>query len=388
MSRRPYGNRILLRGIILAVFAAAIYIVNGRYKAQLTPLPTAAPPSATSQQTPPANSPIAVEASPVSKVATQPDSSKPTTPVAPLRTTPTLPAATRSNLVIASWNIEWLGKPNDRSGPARGRAQSPTDLAECLASTGASIIAVQEIIATASSTPPRSKELDALLPELNRQLKGEWEYVLFPGRNADDQSTGVMWNTSVVQAKDASDGAWDDSDSPYRVPVKSGRSAQGSGLWNRPPHAMKFSAGEGRSDVVVIVLHMKADYQGDFASHRAEEATALSATLAGLRTTFKDEDIIVLGDTNCVQTVEPALDTFEKAGLRDLNAKNEQTHWRGGAMDRIMVTAGQPEFASSTFSVASDRFLERKRWKPEDFKRTLSDHYPVFATITIDADDD
>ena len=33
-----------------------------------------------------------------------------------------------STLKIGSWNIEWLGKPDDRSGAAKGVAQSPDDM--------------------------------------------------------------------------------------------------------------------------------------------------------------------------------------------------------------------------------------------------------------------
>ncbi|HNB59115.1 MAG TPA: hypothetical protein PK308_02300, partial [Phycisphaerales bacterium] len=36
-------------------------------------------------------------------------------------------------LVLGTWNIEWLGKPDQRSGPARGGAQSPEDLADYIA---------------------------------------------------------------------------------------------------------------------------------------------------------------------------------------------------------------------------------------------------------------
>ncbi|MDI1290004.1 MAG: hypothetical protein PSX37_08675 [bacterium] len=387
MSRRPQGHRVLLRGILLAVFAAVIYMMKGRLQGPVTPLP-APPPSSqrpAAQPLPQLPSDSSVSSGPAKADSTA-NAPKPAAKASPVPSR--AESSAQTSLVIASWNIEWLGKPDDRSGPARGRAQSAADLAECLASTGASIVAVEEIIATAGTNPPRSKELDATIVELNGRTKGQWDYELFPGRNADDQLTGVLWNIDDVQAVDAAGAAWDERDSPYRVPVKSGRSAKGNSLWNRPPHAMKFSAGEGRSDIVVIVVHMKADYQGDFASHRAEEATALSESLAAVRKVFVDDDIIVLGDTNCVQQVEPALDIYAKAGLRDLNAKNEQTHWRGGSMDRIMVMNGQPEFAASVFSVASDRYLERKRWKPEDFKRVLSDHYPVYATVAIEADDD
>jgi hypothetical protein len=159
-------------------------------------------------------------------------------------------------------------------------------------------------------------------------------------------------------------------------------------LWNKPPVAMKFSAGAGKLDFVIIVVHMKADYQGDFALTRDEEAKNLIAGLPAVKKQFSDKDVIVLGDTNMTKDNEPVIATFASAGLFNLNTKSERTNWREGAMDRIFVPSDRPAFADHKFAVMSDRYLESKRWQPRDFKKRLSDHYMAVTEIKVVADDD
>lgn len=298
-------------------------------------------------------------------------------------------ASPSDTIRIASWNIEWLGKPEDRSGAGRDVAQDPADLADYITASRADIVALQEIVSRERGTPIRSRELEAVIAQIKSRTGAAWEYVLFPGRADGDQLTGVMWNTSRVTALDTAGGVWDQSqDKPWAVPIPRGRSAQGSALWNRPPNAMKFSAGEGRTDIVVISVHMKADFQGDFAEHRAEEAAALVNALPAVRKAFKDDDIVIIGDTNCTDGPEPALDALARAGFADLNAAGHQTHWQGGTMDRAFVPKNQPEFASSSFEVLSEAYLGRRGLTPRDFKRGYSDHYLVVSTVQVRPDDD
>lgn len=294
----------------------------------------------------------------------------------------TAPASIR----IGSWNIEWLGKPERRSGLGAGTAQSPEDIADYILASGASVLALQEIIATdRADGSPRSRELDAALAAADRRADAAWRYLLFPGRDPGDQLTGVAWNSRVV-------GVTPLAPEGRRVPVKPGRGPQGSPLWSRAPFALQISSGAGRTDFTVVVVHMKADYEGQFAEHRAMEAGRLAEALPAIRGTFKDLDVVVLGDTNMPRSGEAAQAAMEAAGLIDLNIKAEATHWRGGLLDRIFVPADQPEFAAAsggrTFEVMSDRYLDPRRWDPRDFKRRLSDHDMVVTTIAVMADDD
>ena len=297
------------------------------------------------------------------------------------RVVPELSGASReqkSSVRIASWNIEWLGNPDERSGASRGVAQDPSRLAEAIRRSQASVLALQEISPTASVDPPRSRELDAIVRALGPADR--WRYVLFPSRSGD-QFTGFLWDSARLDAvEEAGELAW-------RVPVPARRSSQGSGLWVRPPYAMKFSAGTGRTDFVLINVHMKADYRGDFAVQRDEEASTLASLLADVRRVFQDADIAILGDTNMVSATEPAGERWRRAGLRDLNDRSVPTHWREGAMDRIFV-GDQPEFASSTFKVIDHTSVQSSPITPSEFKHQYSDHFLVWTTIELRADDD
>lgn len=285
---------------------------------------------------------------------------------------------------IGSWNIEWLGKPEERSGRAAGVAQRPEDLAAYILFARVSAIALQEIVADASGDSPRSSALDAALSALEREGGGNWEYLLFESRREGDQRTGVAWDRSVWQREDA--GGRDGSG--WRVPIREGRSASGSGLWNRPPHAVKLSAGAGLSDVVLIPLHMKSDFDGSFAEHRLQEARALLAALDVIERTMGDEDVVLLGDTNITSGDEGALRAIAGAGFIDLNASSARTHWRGGSMDRIFTPAGQREFEGARFEVAFDSYLRERAWRPEEFKQRLSDHAMVIMEFEVTKDDD
>lgn len=287
-----------------------------------------------------------------------------------------------ASITIASWNIEWLGNPSQRSGEGKGVAQDPAELAEAIKRSEAAVVALQEISPTGTpnarpSDEPRSNELDAITAKLG----GEWRYLLFPSRSGD-QFTGFLYNSGIVSlVADREGDAW-------RVPVPTRKSSQGSGLWVRPPTAVKFSSGAGKTDFVLIVVHMKADYDGDFAKHRDEEAKALAALLPDVRRVFKDEDVVILGDTNMTDDNEAAEKTYERAGLKDLNTANTGTHWRGGGTDKIFVPAVQPEFADSAFRVLNhDRVLSRTM-SPAAYKRRFSDHYMVTTTVQLQDDDD
>ncbi len=261
----------------------------------------------------------------------------------------------KNSIKIASWNIEWLGKPDRRSGPARDKPQSPKELAEAIAHSGAAIVALQEIVAPGAGRPIRSRELDAVVEELKKTPGGGWTYLLFPGRGNEDQLTGLLWDASRVAAVEADGKPLRPGSVGFRVPIKEGRSAQGSGLWNRPPHAVKFSLGQGKTDFVVIVLHMKSDFQGTFSEHRAQEAAALTTAMAEVKRAMRDADIVLAGDTNCTNPKEPAITAFAAAGFRDLNETGMQTHWRGGTMDRFLVPSDQPEFRGSAMRVRQSR---------------------------------
>lgn len=345
-----------------------------------------APPS-----TPPASESVPIERSKQSPGSDAKTSPKPVAKASADQTTsaPQVSSDASGDVRVGAWNIEWLGKPDDRSGAAQGVAQDPDELAEYIVKSKVAVLGVCEIVTNVRGRPIRSREIEQTIERIRAKTGDRWAYVLYPGRADGDQLTGVLWNTRFATPV-SSDGNRMSADAIALtpVPVQKGRSSQGSALWNRPPHAIKLSFGEGRTDIVLIVVHMKADYQGDFAAHRKEEADVLIGALPAIRKTFGDADILIMGDTNCVGLREPALLAFEKAGFVDLNASGLQTHWRGGTMDRGLVPLDQPEFKARAFGVFSDSYLRSRSFEPRDFKQRMSDHYLVYTTVRVMPDDD
>ncbi|TWT38553.1 lamin tail domain-containing protein [Blastopirellula retiformator] len=281
-------------------------------------------------------------------------------------------SASAEILQVGSWNIEWLGKPEMR----KQDPQKPADLAAEINSSGVDILALQEI----SDTDPAhdrvgNQTLDQVVAILNKKQGNDWKYELFPKRDpyAEDQLTGVAWNEARVHRVGGA----------MRIePVD--LLGDNYYTWDRQPHAVKFSAGEGKTDFVLVPLHMKSNYGGasrEMAKHRAAEASALVVELPKIKAAFGDDDIVLIGDSNMLSAQEPGAKKFAQAGFRDLNAADQNTHVNNAPFDRIFVPKDQQEFANSRQAVlvANNR---------REFEQKLSDHYLVSTQIVIGADDD
>lgn len=279
------------------------------------------------------------------------------------------PAAAQAEKVrVGTWNIEHLGFPGSRFEPNQGVPQKAADLAAHIKAAGVHVLALQEIGVTAGPGR-RSKELDDTFALLNAG-GDDWEYELTPNRDVGDttQVTGVAWNRKKVSRVGT----------VYRFPVSS--TGPGGSHWDRHPSAFKFSAGSGKTDFVVVSLHLKAGKSDANAAQRKGELEALRTQLDGFKAMFKEEDVVLIGDTNVTSATEATLAVIPGAGFTDLNAANLQTVTFGSAaFDRVYVPA-QPEFAGAAMTrVPHDNDGDRTR---------LSDHFLVHTDVTVLADDD
>lgn len=273
---------------------------------------------------------------------------------------------------VGSWNIEWLGKPEMRKSPP----QKAEDLAAEISASGVDVLALQEI---SDDFPAHdhlgNKTLDEVCALLNRRAGNQWKYELFPKRDlyAEDQLTGVAWNEARVQRVGGA----------LRItPVD--LLGDNYITWDRQPYAAKFSAGEGKTDFVVIPIHMKSNYGGNVSAmskHRAAEASALIAELPAVRKIFGDDDIIILGDSNALSAQEEGLEKFAKAGFRDLNSADRSTHVKDAPFDRALVPLNQPEFANAREVIHYGK-------NSRDYRDKLSDHYLISFQILVGKDDD
>ncbi len=296
--------------------------------------------------------------------------------LAPTRAT--LPA-TETKLRLGQWNIEWLGRPDMRGVNA---PQEPEDLYRYIARAGVDLLTLNEISAnTQTAEGPGNKTLEEVFWKLSERTDSRWKHVLFTketGAADQDQLCGIAWNDKVVQRTDA----------PLKVPVR--KKPQEKDYWTRHPHAVKFTTGPGKTDFVVITLHMKSNRGGDVTiAQRSAEARMLLSALAAVQNQFQDDDIILAGDTNMKAADEPGLKRYLALGFRDLNAADMPTwiqtiQFPAAPFDRFLVPDDQPEFRASQQKVHKDLPFENEK----AYRQKCSDHYMVTMELTVTDDDD
>jgi predicted extracellular nuclease len=266
------------------------------------------------------------------------------------------------HIIVGSWNIENLGE--------RSWGQHPKALAEHIDLSGADVLALQEIHDTDGDDARRTNEkLDETFEELNTRPGHDWRYLLIPKRHEDEtfQLTGVAWNGKQLK-----------KEGELRIPV----SYASDYTWNRQPHAIKLSmVGTPKADFILIPVHMKSNWDGKQLGRRArrDEARALVAKLPAVRNELGDDDIIIIGDTNCLDADEAALRALEEAGFADLNADDAVTYRKGrysSPFDRILVPSDEPEFTYSRQYVLTPT-------DPGTHLRRLSDHFLVLTAIRV-----
>lgn len=282
-------------------------------------------------------------------------------------------------LHLGAWNIEWLGQPSKRD---EALPQNPEDLAKYLMHSGCQIVGVMEVswnVDTAEG--PGNLSLLEALRIIKERTDQEWKHVLFPkeGSADRDQLCGVVWNASRVQRKDG----------PWPIPVHRPRTEPE--CWRRHPYATQFSAGPDRTDFTMIVVHMKSNRGGPEITGRTRDAEALSLVraLGAVQNRFKDEDIVIAGDANCLKASERAVQRFVHGGFRHLN-EADMTTWiksrdfPAAPFDRIFVPEQRPAFADSQQHVLNTHHLGDEA----AFRRLLSDHYLIYTEMRVLPDDD
>ena len=131
---------------------------------------------------------------------------------------------------------------------------------------------------------------------------------------------------------------------------------------------------------------MKSNFDGEGFGCvvRAAEARSLIYQMDKVHAELDDNDVILLGDTNCVDGYKDALLLFENEGFFDLNVNDLTTYQKGkynSPFDRILITEGQPETRYSYQYVLTAT-------NPKGHLRRLSDHYMIVTAIRVLDDDD
>ena len=286
---------------------------------------------------------------------------------------------------VGAWNIETLGSPDSRDyrhkSPSNGYGvpRKPRELADRIEALRLDVLALSEIDDTdAADGSATNRVLDRAFRILNRRDGNDWTYELFPKRirRYRSQHTGLAWNRQRIRAVGRR----------FRVPVTDVTSRRFF-EWDRHPHAMKFTRGRGRTDFVVIPIHMKAGRNSAAVKQRRSEAEALVRELSEIREHFQDRDLILIGDFTMLRRSEPAGRVYrKKGGLFDLNYSDRSTHIADLPFDRCYIPRSQREneFAGVTrVRIAAPPASARR-----SFRRQLSDHWPIVVEFAEQSDDD
>ena len=280
------------------------------------------------------------------------------------------------NVRIGAWNIEFLGKPDSRKDVGAGVPQEPADIADYIIASKVAILGLEEITDN-GTTPNTNKTIAAALDIVKQKTGATWRHVLFPKSSGRDQHIGVAWNTARVSIVG----------NPRKIDVPT--NVQNAHIWDREPFAVKFSFGNGKTDIVVIVLHMKANTGGTPSpkKKREFEARTLVAELPAVRSALNDKDVVLIGDTNILDFNERADKIYRDAGFKDLNSTDRSTHMDGGAFDRAFIP-GQQEFNGADEAIFDTEFLSAKNLTRTKFRKRFSDHFMAITRVTVMTDDD
>lgn len=283
---------------------------------------------------------------------------------------------------IGSMNIEQFGRDDDNP-------DNEFALAEHLEMSGVDVLALQELYATNkisnANVRPKNKFLGAALDLVKDHTGNEWKYEIFRNRSKNDTSQlcGIAWNTRRVKKVGKT----------FRIGVKNKANEAGLklNLWDRHPHAVKFKALPGAdaevklTDFVIVSLHMKSNVgkRKIVTQTRYHEARELIGHLPSIQSEFDEKDVILLGDTNCKDKNEPAIQEFLGGGFDDLNEDDISTYYKGrnAPFDRIFVPSDRKPF------LYSRQYILRSA-SPLAHDRFLSDHYMIKTSIVVRRDDD
>lgn len=312
-------------------------------------------------------------------------------------------------LQIGAWNIQWLGNPK----AGKRAEQKPEDIAGYIKASGVEVLALSEISVTGKDAAgvPRNNLLDAAFDQLNAS-GASWKYVLLPKRQGarapDDQWVGAAWNEQSVQEVG---GPWRleaniDLKREDTIRAKLKEPSPDTIIWSRWPYAIKFSAGKDLTDFVLVPIHLKSSTDGEVVGSEAREyeVKLLIEALVNAVPKIKDNDIVVLGDSNMLAATEPAGSAFAARGMKDCNSRDLGTHisFAAGAknapFDRVFVVSAEPETKDSCPSSGDgSQPLDFKIVRPSDwqvgmqqseFRKRLSDHQMVRVGMCVMKDDD
>ena len=271
---------------------------------------------------------------------------------------------------VVGWNIEWFGDTRAGFGPADDALQQQ-NVRDVIAGVDADVWAVQEIVDLA-----RWNALEASLPGYAGFLANESNVTNGSTfYTAAEQKVGILYKTSVVEVTDA------------RLIL----TERNSDFAGRPPLevTMRVTVNGTTQDLVLIVLHMKAQADAGSWQLRLNAAVALKTYLDA---TYPTQRVLVAGDFNddIDVSIDPSRDTPYRAFVDDA-ARYRFTTAPLSATPGVSSTTGFPEVIDH--HLATNELAEwwvpgsAKVLRPDahvtGYATNTSDHYPVLTRYTL-----
>lgn len=289
---------------------------------------------------------------------------------------------------IGTWNLSFLG--GDSWQNTIEDIDSAKEYAALISESGATLFALQELTASKFEHGEyTSVYLDELVEVLNDATRGRWKYYI--GKQSSGQRLGFLYDSNQ----------WEYG--RLGRPVFGGPYPARRSRW--PLFGLFRATGRNAELTLCIVnVHMKAmpDMEGKDTKNRAKRRTQFKKLADYLKDSAWDGDLIVCGDTNIYEVQsEPdiLLDQDTDKALKDLgysevDGENERTAIYEGELsqrfDRFYLSPDiQKEVESAQIQGGVqpedlvDSLQEAADGDYEQFRKRLSDHFPVVLALDV-----
>jgi endonuclease/exonuclease/phosphatase family metal-dependent hydrolase len=273
-----------------------------------------------------------------------------------------VPDRTDSNVLVASYNIQFLGQ----------RKHDLQKLAEVISRFD--VCGIQEV--------KDESEVVRLAAELEKFTGKDWGYVFGIRTHRPSgmyhEAYAAVYRTDRVRLGDGVVSNIWDLEEAYR----------------NDPFTVSFKA--GNFDFSLLLVHTR--WTDDDEGNRANEVRMLAEHVNWMRGFLPEEDIIVAGDFNYAGLTPPMKDMAEEADLIGIDP-NEKTTFKknysgyASPYDHIFVPSATAasEWVSGSAGVLDATTViygSNSKANMKKSKRELSDHLPVWAEFRTDLPDD
>lgn len=258
--------------------------------------------------------------------------------------------SSESEIVALTWNLDWF--QDHERGPADDVRQF-AEVRDILGRTHADLIALQEVAS------------DASFERLLHQLPG-YDGIL--ARYDAPQKTALLWRTASFE-------------------LRTSRSLTGLRDAGRPPLEVGLRALRGGSELLVCVIHAKAETSASSYEQRLELAHGLKAQLD--RAAPSAPLVVVIGDYNdlLVGSLRPGEPSPYRAFIDDgayaaptlaLNrpATRETSYAWGATVDHVIVRNQRTRQTDDAIVLRDELVADTP-----DFVTAVSDHFPVSVVL-------